>query len=169
MFPCFYIVEEKEKRTLDVLMLSGVSPLEFIIGKNLTTICVTTLTSTFMLLLSKINFIYLPSLFILIFIIIVSEVILMSLVGIIANNSMECLLYSFPFVIALLFAPLFSFNRAFYRINSLINISNMNFMIKNILDGKGFFYSQYSLLVITIWLIIPLILFSVIYKAKKLY
>ncbi len=169
VLPSSYIVEEKEKRTLDALMLSGVSPLEFLIGKNLATICVTMVTSTVILILFKINFIYIPSLFILVFIIIISEVILMSLIGIIANNSIQNLIYSLVFIVILFLAPTFSYIKAFYNINRFINVSNMNFMIKNILDGKGFFYSQYSLIVITLWLIVPLMLFVLIYKTKKLY
>ncbi len=168
-FPSFYIVEEKEKRTLDVLILSGISPLEFLLGKTLPTVFIIMLTSTCMLLLSKINFRYLPSLCILVFIIISSEVILMSLIGIISKNSIQSLIYSLPFVLILMFVPMFSFNKTIYKINSLINVSNMNFIIKNILNGKGFFYSQYSLFVIFTWLIVPSILFILIYKTKKLY
>lgn len=169
LFPPFYIVEEKEKRTLDSLILSGISPLEFLLGKNLPTVLITMLTSTCMLLLAKVNFRYLPSLCILIFIVIISEVILMSLIGIISKNSVQSLMYSLPFVLILLLAPMLSLMKTFNNINNLINVSIMNFIIKNILNGKGLLYSEYSLLIVLIWLIIPSILFILIYKTKKLY
>lgn len=169
IFPSFYIVEEKEKKTLDVLILSGISPLEFLCGKMFPTVFITMLTSISMLILSKINFIYLPSLCILFLIITMSEVILMSLIGIIAENNIQVLIYSLPFIFILMYVPILSFSNISYRINSFINISNMNFMIKNILNGNGFFYSEYSLLVIFIWLIVPSIFFILLYKTKKLY
>jgi hypothetical protein len=78
-------------------------------------------------------------------------------------------MYSLPFVLILLLAPMLSLMKTFNNINNLINVSIMNFMIKNILNGKGLLYSEYSILIVFIWLIIPSILFILIYKTKKLY
>jgi hypothetical protein len=78
-------------------------------------------------------------------------------------------MYSLPFVLILLLAPMLSLMKTFNNINNLINVSIMNFMIKNILNGKGLLYSEYSILIVFIWLIIHSILFILIYKTKKLY
>ncbi|URZ03628.1 ABC-2 transporter permease [Clostridium felsineum] len=168
-FSASYIVEEKEKKTLDVLMLSEISTLEFFIGKNFLVMCTSILMSTVMLILFRVKLLYLPGLFILISVVTISELIVMSIIGFIAQNSIQSLIYLLPSMLIFMVLPEFQPFEVFSNINSFINISNMNFIIKNVLEGKGFFYSGYSLFVIGLWLIVPLIIFTYIYKKKKLY
>ncbi len=167
--PSYLITEEKDKKTLDVLILSSVNSLEFLIGKLLPCIFLSLLANIISLFIFKLNFISFLQITFLIFISLLSIIFIGTLIGFVCRNQSEAMICSVLIIVFLYIVPLLrNLNLVTSKISSLLGISNMDLVINNILKDKGFFYSNYSLLVMAFWVILPVFIFSYIYKHKKL-
>jgi hypothetical protein len=106
-------------------------------------------------------------------------IIFSTIIALISTNQMHGQLYLILFIIIFFILPssILLFNNIFNSIIlkflntifSILGISQMNLIIQNILSGRGLLYSKIGLLITIIWLIVPFIIFSYIYKHKKLY
>ena len=141
LIPAMMIAEEKEKRTLEVLLLSPAKPGEIFLGKSLTTFILMIICMFIMLLIDNQNWGNLP-------IILVSTAavsafcILFGLIaGIFSKNQMSTGIVSMPLVFLLLMLPMF----AIIGINQLKTVASamptyhyLELLKKAIADGKGF-------------------------------
>lgn len=163
------IAEEKEKNTLRTLMLSPLSPIEFLIGKSLISLfscMISSLIVFFIVNAPNVN------LFLYIIISLISSItiiILGLIIGLLCKSQMETGIASTPIIMILMLIPMFS------GINSVLkSIANFCFTyhalaaIYKISEGKGFLDLKYNLLNIFIWLIISSILLVFVYKKAKL-
>lgn len=168
--PVNSICEEKEKKTLDVLMLSSVSPIEFLIGKLLPVTIISVISNIIIFYILKINSMYIIPFLIITMTTTLSFIIIGSILGLIFATPSQATIYFMPLVTILFFIPVISvFSKTVEKFSHILGISQMNIIIQNIISGKGLFYSKVGLLITLIWLIVPFIIFSYIYKHKKLY
>lgn len=167
--PSYLITEEKDKKTLDVLILSSVNSIEFLIGKLLPCIFLSLLANTISLFIFKLNFIIFLQITLLIFISLLSIIFIGTIIGFAARSQSEAMIYSVIIIAFIYIVPLLgNLNLLPSKISSILGISNMDLVITNILNDKGFFYSVYSILIIILWTILPIFIFSHMYKHKKL-
>jgi ABC-2 type transport system permease protein len=167
--PSYLITEEKDKRTLDSLMLFSVNSYEFLIGKLLPCTLFSLIANMISLFMFKLNFISYLQVTFLIFISLVSIILIGTLIGFKCRNQSEAMIYSVIIIALLYIMPLAgNLNLVMSKISSIIGISNMDLIIEDILNGKGLFCSAYSLLVMAFWAIFPILIFSYIYKFEKL-
>lgn len=165
----YLIAEEKEKNTLRTLMLSPLSPIEFLAGKSLIS-----LFSCMLLNLIVFFIISAPnvSLFLYILISLISSVtiiILGLLIGLLCKNQMEAGIASTPILILLLLVPMFSeLNPVMGKIANFCFTYHTIYAIYKISKGYGLLDLKYNLLVIFIWLIISLFLLILVCKRAKL-
>jgi ABC-2 type transport system permease protein len=163
------IAEEKEKNTLTTLMLSPLSPIEFLAGKSLISLLscmVLNLIVFFIVNAPNVN------LFLYIIISLISSITIISLgllIGLLCKSQMETGIVSSPIIIVLMLVPMFS------GINSVLkSIANFCFTyhtlaaVYKISEGRGFLDLKYNLLAIFVWLIISLFLLVFVCKKVKL-
>lgn len=176
--PTILICEEKDKKTLDVLILSSVSPFEFIVGKILPIIIISIVSNILVFLLLNLSSTYIIPFLLITIINSFSMIILGCIIALICENQMKVKLYSILSLVIFFILPTSSLfttiiDSTFFKIlnntSNVLGINQMNLIIENIISGKGLFYSKIALLIILIWLIIPFTIFSYIYKIKKLY
>ncbi|NMM64778.1 ABC transporter permease [Clostridium sp. P21] len=163
------IAEEKEKNTLRTLMLSPLSPIEFLTGKSLISLLscmVSSLIVFFIVNPPNVN------LFLYIIISLISSItiiILGLLIGLLCKSQLETGIASTPIIMILMLVPMFC------GINSVLkSIANFCFTyhalaaIYKISEGKGFLDLKYNLLNIFVWLIVSLFLLVFVYKKVRL-
>ncbi|URZ03629.1 ABC transporter permease [Clostridium felsineum] len=165
----YLIIEEKEKHTLDVLILYSVNSFEFLMGKVLPFIFFALFANILSVLnIFKLNFITFIEIILIIFISLLSVTLIGALIGFVCRNQSEAMFVSIIIMLLIYIVTLGgSLNSVLSRISSLCGISAMNLLLGNIIEGKGIFSSPQSLIIMIIWIILPIILFRVIYKRKK--
>jgi ABC-2 type transport system permease protein len=163
------IAEEKEKNTLRTLMLSPLSPIEFLAGKSL--------ISLFSCMLSNLIVFFIisaPNVNLLMYILIslissVTVIVLGLLIGLLCKNQMETGIASTPILILLLVFPMFpELNPVMEKIANLCFTYHTMVLIYKISKGFGLLDLKYNLLVIFIWLIISSFLLVFVCKKAKL-
>lgn len=163
------IAEEKEKNTLKTLMLSPLSPIEFLLGKSLITLFLCLITNLIIFFLVNPSGINLIIYIIISLISSVTMIILGAVIGLLSKTQMETSIIGFPIYMGLMLIPMLS------NINSLFkSIANLFFtyhtieILGKVYKGQNLFSIRYDLLVIFIWLIISLLLFIFTCKKVKL-
>ncbi|UZW14453.1 ABC transporter permease [Clostridium pasteurianum] len=168
--PTQFICEEKEKKTLDVLILSSVSPSEFLVGKLSPIILLSIISNIIIFSIINISSTYIVPFLVITMITTLSFIIIGSIIGFVCNTPSQATMYLMPIITVLFFIPPMSlFSKTVEKFSHILGISQMNIIVQNIISGKGLFYSKISLFVILIWILIPFTIFSYIYKHKKLY
>ena len=164
------IAEEKEKNTLRTLMLSGVSPLEFLAGKALITILVSVIINIAMFFIVGIDARYLGTYILLTTLVVFSMIEIGAVVGIIAPNQMATGVIGMPVLMILLMIPIFAkLNKTLTRIAELLPNYNMNLMLEKVFKGQIIgTESAYGLFVILAWIVIAAGVFAFIYNKRGL-
>ncbi|AKN32060.1 ABC transporter [Clostridium carboxidivorans P7] len=163
------IAEEKEKNTLRTLMLSPLSPIEFLTGKSLISLLscmVSSLIVFFIVSAPNVN------LFLYIIISLISSItiiILGLLIGLLCKSQLETGIASTPIIMILMLVPMFS------GISSALkNIANFCFTyhalvaIYKISEGKSLLDLKLNLLNIFVWFIVSSFLLVFVYKKVSL-
>lgn len=163
------IAEEKEKNTLRTLMLSTLSPIEFLTGKSLVTLFICMVTNVIIFFIVNPTTINIWQYILIALISSITMIILGALVGIFSKSQMETGIIGFPIYMLLLLAPsLSSLNPILEKIANLCFTYHTLEAIYKISMGQGLLSIKYNLLVILIWLIISLLLFVFACKKVKL-
>lgn len=163
------IAEEKEKNTLRTLMLTPLSPIEFLAGKSLVTLFICMFINILIFFMINPPTINLALYLLISLISSITIVILGALVGILSRNQMETGIIGLPIYLALLILPMLSslspllkniatFCFTYHTLNAIYKIS----------QGQGLLSIKYNLLVILVWLIASLLLFVFTCKKVKL-
>lgn len=167
--PPYLITEEKDNKTLDALILFSVHSYEFLVGKLLPCLFFSLLSNMLSLFAFKLNFINFLQIVFLMFISLIGIILIGTLIGLMCRNQPEAMTCSIIIISLLYMVPIIgNLNVVTSKISLLLGISNMDLVIKNIINGKGLFYSVFSLLVMVVWVIVPIFIFSHIYGSKKL-
>lgn len=163
------IAEEKEKNTLRTLMLSPLSPIEFLTGKSLISLFSCMISSLIVFFIVNAHSV---NLFLYIIISLISSItiiILGLIIGLLCKSQMETGIVATPIIMILMSIPIFS------GISSVVkSIANFFFTyhalaaIYKISEGKGLLDLKYNLLNIFVWLIVSLFLLVFVYKKVRL-
>lgn len=163
------IAEEKEKNTLDVLTLSSVTSIEFLVSKILLPFSLSLLALLISFISFKINIKYLPGFFIIELMCIISVIIIGATIGMLCDNLTSSSMISIIVLIFIMAIPSFSnANRIFNTAANFLGSYHSNLIIKNITNGYSIFYSKYSLFIVFIWIIIPIFIFILSYNKRQL-
>lgn len=162
------IAEEKEKNTLRTLLLSGLKPIEFFLGKGTITLLLTTLSNIFMFLYLGIDFSAFPIYFLLTTIIAILLNFFGAVVGMLSPNQMATGVIALPLLAIFLFIPVFAeMDQSFEKVAEFIPVYSMNKILAGVFKGQGVFnltQHSYELLVIACWMLIGLLAFIGVYK-----
>ena len=164
------IAEEKEKNTLRTLMLSAISPLEFLTGKACITFLVSEVNNLVVFIVIGIDKKYLVSYMIITTLVVLSMVLIGAVLGIFASNQMAMSVVGMPVIGVFWIIPLFAkMNKNFKAVAEFLPNYNMDIMLEKIFKGGtiGTEYA-YNLAVILAWIIIASVIFMVTYNRKGL-
>ena len=164
------IAEEKEKNTLRTLMLSAVSPWEFLAGKALISFVVTEVVNVVLFFIVGMDIRYLGKYMIITTLVVLSMLLIGAIIGIISPNQMATGVTGIPVMIIFYMLPMFT------KLNDIIKIiveylpnHNMNIMLEKMFNGEVLgTASVYSIAVILIWIIIAGALFMWTYNKRGL-
>lgn len=153
------ISEEKEKNTLRVLMLSGISGLEFLFSKAVVAFCTTEAINIVIYLLAGTH-IHVGLFLFLTVLLTIDMLIIGALIGIMSKSQAMSSVYYTPIMLGLLIpAFLANMNKSIETVARLLP----TYVMINSLLGKGI---DFSLLVILVWLLVGFICFMFAYRSK---
>ncbi|MDF2803285.1 MAG: putative transporter rane component protein [Anaerocolumna sp.] len=160
------IAEEKEKNTLRTLLLSGVSALEFLIGKIVITLLLTQLSNLVLFFIIGFDMKSLGWYLLYTFFVSISMIILGSLIGLIAPTQMSTGVIGMPILFLLLIIPMFAdFNVTFQKIAAFTPNYNMNLLITNLIQSGSVSIDKLrSVVTILVWIVLSIVAFLVTYK-----
>lgn len=160
------IAEEKEKNTLRNLMLSGVSPLEFFIGKLFITFLLSEIINFVLFFIFNINIHYLALYILLATLLVIIMMEIGAIIGIVSPNQMATGVVGMPVLMVLLMVPMFAkVNKTLKKVAEFLPNYNMNVMLEKIFKGEGLGIGSISnIAVIVAWIIITLIIFVYTYN-----
>lgn len=164
------IAEEKEKNTLRTLMLSAVSPWEFLTGKALITLLMSIGINIVMFFIIGINAQYLGMYILLSSLVVFSMIEIGAVVGIIAPNQMSTGVIGMPVIMLLLMIPLFAkLNKTLAKIAEFLPNYNLNIMLEKVFKGQAIgTESVYNISVILVWILIAAVAFAYTYNKRGL-
>lgn len=159
------ISEEKEKNTLRTLLLSGVSPIEFLTGKVIITFLVTETLNILIFYIVGMDtdeigtFIWITSL------VVMSMIGIGAVVGMTVPNQMAAGTVGMPILMVFLIIPILSsFNKRIEYIARFLPNYNMNLMFKKVFSGGEIGVGEAkNIAVILIWIVIAGIAFVYTY------
>ncbi|MBU3201842.1 ABC transporter permease [Clostridium estertheticum] len=160
------IAEEKEKNTLRTLMLSGVSPLEFLIGKVVITFVVSEILNILIFYIARMDSVYLGKFILLTSLVAISMIEIGAVVGIIVTNQMSAGTVGMPIFMFFLMVPIFSsFSKKIELIANFLPNYNMNLMFTMLFSGGEIGVGEAkNIAVILIWIIIAGVTFVCTYN-----
>jgi ABC-2 type transport system permease protein len=164
------IAEEKEKNTLRTLMLSAVSPLEFLTGKALIATLMSVIINIAMFFIIGVDAQYLGKYILLTTLVVFSMVEIGAVIGIIAPNQMATGVVGMPVLMILLMVPIFArLNRTLTKIAEFLPNYNLNVMLEKMFKGEAVGTgTTYSIVVILVWILIAGVVFVYTYSKRGL-
>ena len=160
------IAEEKEKNTLRTLLLSGVSALEFLFGKVVLTLILSTITNIIIFFISGMEVKYLAWFLLISTLVIISMIIIGALIGMFSKNQMSTSVIGMPIMLILLLIPMMAdFNENIRKIAVFTPNYNMTLIFNKIFYGLNL-SSQEILPFVTIfiWIVVTSVVFIVAYN-----
>lgn len=132
------IAEEKEKNTLRTLLLSGVSALEFLFGKVVLTLILSTLTNILIYFICGIEVKYLGWFLLISTLVIISMIIIGALIGMFSKNQMSTSVVGMPVLLVFLLIPMMAeFNENIRNVAKFTPNYNMNVIFNKVLAGSS--------------------------------
>ncbi|WP_434282334.1 ABC transporter permease [Clostridium botulinum] len=164
------IAEEKEKNTLRTLILSAVSPWEFLAGKVLITFLVSEVINIAIFFSIGCDIQYLGKYILITTLVLFSMIEIGAIIGIISPNQMATGVFSMPVVMIFFVIPMFAeVNKTIETIAKFLPSYHMNIMIARLFKGETFgIESTRSIAIILAWIIIAVIAFAFTYNRRGL-
>lgn len=159
------IAEEKEKNTLRTLMLSGVTPMEFFVGKMLITVLMSEITDLAIFFIIGINIRYLGTFLLLTTLVVLSMIGIGGAIGIIAPNQMATGMIGMPVLMVLVFVPMLALiNDTMAKISKFLPNYSMKLLLdQTMLGAKSGVQALFQIMVIILWIILSAVVFTVTY------
>lgn len=158
------IAEEKEKKTLRVLMTSNVKPLEYLCGVG---ILLFILCSVGIFLFSIVGGFWGYDLYRFIFALmigVIASLLLGATIGMLSKNQMSANGIAVPFAVISAFLPMIaSFSTSFNAISKFLYTQQVNYLIKDLSVSN---FSSERFMIIAVNMLIFLTAFVVVYKKK---
>ena len=164
------IAEEKEKYTLRTLMLSSVSPLEFLTGKALVSLLSSIACNTVIFLIVGVDLSFLPEYLLYSSLVCISMVEIGAVIGILSANQMATGVLGVPIIMFFLMIPMFaSFNPVLEKIAQFLPNHNLFVLLRSRFNGESFnSESILNLGVILVWILVSGGIFAYAYRKKGL-
>ncbi|WP_304943934.1 ABC transporter permease [Vallitalea guaymasensis] len=164
------IAEEKEKNTLRTLMLSTVSPMEFLIGKAIVTWILVGITNLAIFFILETPMQYLPMYIVVAFLISTIMILIGAIVGILSKNVMSSGTNSMPVILLFYFIPTLGVaNETLGNIAKLLPTYHSQLLMNDMFSNENIFsIGKQNFIVLLIWIIISFIGFTMIYKRKRI-
>lgn len=140
LVPAMLIAEEKEKKTLEVLMLSPAKPVEIFAGKGLLTFVSILIFSVIVMLISGIPLAAYPVIILSTILTSITCIIFGMIIGLLSQNQMATGIIGLPIFLPFIMLPFLSFsgNEIILTINRFIPTYHYNVMITRSLgNGQG--------------------------------
>lgn len=160
------IAEEKEKNTLRTLILSGVTPLEFLTGKILITFILSEIINVAMFFIIGMETQYLVKYILVTTIVVLIMIGIGAIIGILSPNQMSTGVIGMPVLMIFLLLPMFAmFNETLSKIAKFGPNYHMNLIIEKIFRDEVIVVgSGNSIVVMGGWLVISAVTFIYIYN-----
>ncbi|EEG78849.1 ABC transporter permease [Dethiobacter alkaliphilus] len=163
------IAEEKEKNTLRTLMLSAVSPLEFLAGKAVVIAVLTTIANIIMYLFVGMDIQFLPHFFVWSSLVTVVMILLGSIIGLLAQNQVATSVLGTPVIVAFLIVPMLAVDSDLAgRFALLLPNHNLELIIVQLQSGGGYANLGSNIFTILAWIIVSSLAFCYVYNTKRL-
>lgn len=161
------IAEEKEKKTMRTLLLSGVTPLEFFFGKAFPVIVSSILINVALFFMMGLDMTYFATYFAVSSLIVLVMTIFGAVLGIISPNQMTTGVYGMPMMLLFFLLPMLAIMDDSFQIFADIVPTNMlnlilQIQINNPNPDVWLIASKY--LVILGWFLLSLIVFTIAYR-----
>lgn len=160
------IAEEKEKNTLRTLMLSGITPMEFLTGKLLLTVIITVASNLIIFLILGFDMKYLGIYILLTSLVMISMIMMGAILGMISPNQMSTGVMGVPMMLIFMIIPVFgSFNETLRKIAVYLPNYNLNILLSRAFGGDIIGKESLSkLAVILVWIIISAVIAVITYR-----
>ncbi|MBP1040003.1 ABC transporter permease [Vagococcus sp. BWB3-3] len=171
MMASYPLAEEKEKKTLRVLMTSSVSSLEFFLASILPSLLIMTIVNVALIPAANVSFSAIPVVTYLLVTTICGAISLMIglVIGISAKDQMQAGIAGMPIMLILTLLPMFSiFNETLGTIGSFTYPGVLNNFVQATLFGTGFQWGFKELFVLLAWVIISAGVFMYAYRKNGL-
>lgn len=164
------LAEEKEKNTMRTLMLSAVSPAEFLIGKAMISMFFSLIINITMFFILGIESQYLIKYIVISTLTVVSMVELGAVVGLIAKDQMTAGTLATPLLMLFTLVPMIARgNDTARKISDMLPTYNLNVLLDKIFKGEVMSgASIYNIAVILAWILISAVIFVYTYNRKGL-
>lgn len=168
-FMAMIIAEEKEKNTLRTLMLSGVSSMDFLLGKAVVSFIVTLGINVAIFFIAEIGIEYLLMFIVLSCVVSIIMIIIGAIIGMMSPNQMATGVVGSPILILLYLIPsLEKLNDIFMKISRYLPFHSFTELFNRFYSGKGGEDSIFEIIVLAAWLIVSLVVFAAVYKRKSI-
>lgn len=165
------ISEEKEKNTMRTLMLSSVSPFEFLAGKALLLFIVTTISNIAIYSIIGLDIQFLPAYLLITTLVAISMLIIGSTIGLLSPNQMATGVLATPIAIFFMFIPILAqtnSNKIFRYAALTLPTYNLQLVLDRIIHGLPIDLLSREILIIIGWIGLSLIVFTYAYRKKGL-
>lgn len=163
------IAEEKEKNTMRTLMLSSVTPIEFLIGKVIVILLFSVVTNTAIYFIAGMGMQYLAQYILWSVTVTIIMMQIGGIIGLIAPNQMSTGVLGMPVIFAFMIIPMLAqANNTLEKIASILPNHNLNIILEKIINGDGYINTSYNILIILAWLILAAVAFVYTYNRKGL-
>lgn len=160
------ISEEKEKNTLRTLLLSGVSPLEFLSGKVLISLILSALSNVAVFLIVGISNQYMVLFLLLTTLVVAAMIGIGAIIGLCSPNQMATGTIGMPVIMIFLLLPMFaSVNKTVETIAGYFPTQNLNIMLGSLLRGGGLgSESGMNMTIVVVWIVLSALAFAFTYN-----
>jgi ABC-2 type transport system permease protein len=164
------IAEEKEKNTLRTLMLSSVSPLEFLVGKAIITLLIIEVIDIIMFFIVGMDVQYLGKVMLITTLVAISMIGIGGVIGMFSPNQMATGVVGMPVIMIFFFIPMLAkLNETLAKISEILPNYHMNLLLEKVFKGETIgTESVYSILAILAWIAISVLAFAFIYSKRGL-
>lgn len=163
------IAEEKEKNTMRTLMLSSVTPAEFLTGKAIVMFLFSVITNMAIFFVTGMDFHHLGHYMLWSIVVTIIMMEIGGIIGLIAKNQMSTSVLGVPIIFAFMFLPLLARgNDSIKRIAAVLPNYNLSIVLKNIMIGEGYTGLSYRPFIILAWVVLTSAAFIYTYNKKSL-
>jgi ABC-2 type transport system permease protein len=155
------IAEEKDKNTLRTLMLSGISPVEFLFGKMIITLIITFVSNIIIFVIFAIDTSYLGSYLLITIPYTIIMLIIGAIIGILSPNQMSTGVVGMPVLMIFFMLPSFAeLNKTLRMIAKFIPGYAVQLLLEPLLNGQALGKDVlFNILVIIGWFILSILAF----------
>ena len=160
------IAEEKEKNTMRTLMLSGITPVEFLLGKAAVTWLITLAINAFIYFQFRISFKILVGSVVISMLFALIMIIIGAVIGMYSKNLMSAGTNSMPITMLFVFIPMYSrLNKGVELIAKYLPSYHSQILLNNVFKGEGL--SASNILPLFVWLVIAVAIFALAFKKRR--